>query len=333
MTSWDGGWGGGWDSWSSGGGGWNSQDWNSSRPKGGGNDGHSGKGGKGGKGKGKGGGKGKSRRNDEADAAAAGPPASMDLTADDIKRLRLMDKKVRFCPDPATQGGAFTATYEKSLPAEMGNFGSLNAGDAKFVVGGKTINGQFAADLSKTTKSGQPDKYKALHSAMFADCQEAQVLMPAAAKLIEADPNVKASYLMVVKPGERIGACFIDVFREDCQPHGYAKNVAMVYTNGPQRRECSSDADFLLTVRAMAANVSAACAAYNALKVDPSLDSVRVCLVSGGAFAGRVPKGHVAHAIILGLADNFQEECSPIFEFSFDGDIFKGTWDTLCGTA
>merc|ERR1712228_112399 len=93
--------------------------------------------------------------------------------------------------------------------------------------------------------------------------------------------------------------------------HGHVKNVAMVYTVGPQRRDCSSDIDFLERVRAMAGNVATACAEYNALGTPPQLEVLRVCLVSGGAFAGGVPKQHVARAICKGIRDVSDHNSAP----------------------
>lgn len=232
--------------------------------------------------------------------------------------------RVKFCPDPRTVGAKFTATYDASPTC---NFASLNPGDANFKVGGGTLNGQFANDL--WNKAWQDtDKYKGLHDRLFKAARPGE-LTAASPAVLAGDPNVTAAFVRPLKQGGRVGAVFIDIFKEDLRPL-HAKNVAMVYAVGCQRKDCSSDEMFLESLRAIAANISAACSEYNALKVAPALETVRICLISGGAFAGRVPKASVADIICLGLGDGNVEGLSPVFEFAFDGDEFQAAWNRLC---
>eukprot|EP00928_Gymnodinium_smaydae_P037958 TRINITY_DN26288_c0_g1_i1.p1 TRINITY_DN26288_c0_g1~~TRINITY_DN26288_c0_g1_i1.p1 ORF type:complete len:329 (+),score=87.96 TRINITY_DN26288_c0_g1_i1:249-1235(+) len=250
----------------------------------------------------------------EALALALAPP-----TPEQLARL-----EVSFCPDPRSVGAKFTGTYEK---APRLNFASLNAGDMKLMVGGATMNGQFAKDL-ETLAGQQPRAYQVLHSEAFRAATAAQQLLSASPAALRADPNLEACYLRLSRQDQKVGVAFVDIFKEDRRPHD-KKNVAMVYTVGPQRRDCPSDAAFLAEVRLLASNVAAACSEYNAAGSEPRLEQLRVCLVSGGAFAGGVPKLQIATALCSGLAEGALEKHAPAFEFAFDGDVFKTAWDAL----
>ena len=76
----------------------------------------------------------------------------------------------------------------------------------------------------------------------------------------------------------------------------------------------------------MGRNVVAACHAYNAAS-KPPIERVRLCLVSGGKFAGRVPKDQVARQLVYGVLD---AQCSePEVQFAYDGDVFRQVWEAL----
>jgi len=190
------------------------------------------------------------------------------------------------------------------------------------------MNKQFAKDL-EMHGSQEPSEYQNLHGRLFNLAKDAATqLLAATDKELRSDPNVEAAFVRVAENGSRVGVAFIDIFKEALRPH-HAQNIAMVYTVGPQRRECPSDDAFLNEVQAMAANVSAACCEYNALGVGPCLEMLRVCLVSGGDFAGGVPKADVAAAICLGLATGLDGDTPPVFEFAHDGDVFKTVFQHL----
>lgn len=252
------------------------------------------------------------------------PPSLPKLipSLDAAKAKLVGELRVAFCPDPATSGGRFTSTFEESPSS---TFASLNAGDEGFMVGGATMNLQFAKDL-QTFGGQQPKAYRGLHTRLFADAVEGR-LVTASDAVLEEDPNLCAAYVRVIQSGKKVGVVFIDVFKDLCRPH-HTKNVAMVYTVGPQRSYFPSDEAFLAEVQAMAANVSATCCEYNASAPDP-LETLRVCLVSGGAFAGGVNKADVACAIYLGLAEGLCDERHPQFEFSYDGDVFRSVWGDI----
>ncbi|CAJ1392339.1 unnamed protein product [Effrenium voratum] len=64
---------------------------------------------------------------------------------------------------------------------------------------------------------------------------------------------------------------------------------------------------------------------------------MRLCLVSGGKFAERVPKEHVARQLILGVLDTQLEESRsadalPEVQFAYDGDVFRQAWDAFVGS-
>lgn len=241
----------------------------------------------------------------------------------DAARAELVGRlSVAFCPDPADSGGRFTSTFEESPSS---TFASLNAGDEGFMVGGATMNLQFAKDL-QAFGGQQPKAYRGLHARLFAEAAEGRLVTASGAVLAE-DPNLSAAHVRVLQSGKKVGVVFIDVFKDSCRPH-HAKNVAMVYTVGPQRSDFPSDEAFLDEVQAMATNVSATCCEYNASAPDP-LETLRVCLVSGGAFAGGVHKADVACAIYLGLAEGLCGERPPQFEFAYDGDVFRSVWEDI----
>lgn len=270
--------------------------------------------------KGSGRGKGGYAGGTPGDAAAAAAPVDV--------AEKLQAVQVAFCPDPRTLGAKFTATYDKA-PAL--NFASLNAGDIRLMVGGATMNGQFGRDLYDHGWQ-EPKKYEQLHNRLLKVAKPGELVRATRAEL-SGDPNVTDAYIRAGQGRDgKTGVAIIDIFRPDVRPHSQ-KNVGMVYTVGPQREECGSDDEFIAAVRDMAHNVAAACRDYNALKADPRLEMLRVCLVSGGAFAGSVPKAEVANAICVGLVEGCEPGLSPVYEFAFDGDVFKTTWDALAASA
>jgi len=234
--------------------------------------------------------------------------------------------KVEFCPDPKSLGGRFTTTYDDAPGV---NFASLNAGDERLNLGGATINLQFAKDLDKL--AGQNSRtYVDLHSRVLQqDDAQVKKLYAASTESLQGDKNVELCFMRLLDKDQREGIAIIDVFNEAHRPHGCAENMAMVYTVGPQRNECSSDEDFLTRVQAAAANVSAALVEYNQQAGLKKIGKLRVCLVSGGAFAGRVAKESVAFALCTGLAEFCDSEHSPTFEFAYDGDAFRTAWEAL----
>lgn len=302
-----GGWGDGWGAgtWSSGGG------WGGEQREGGGKGCGAGRGGGG------------------AGGSVAELPkdAFLDTAAVASRQAQL---RVAFCPDPQTLGQKFTGTFDEA--PEL-HFASLNAGDSRFFLGGATLNKQFENDLRAWGRQ-RTDRYQEFHEELFKNATTANCLTAADAALLGKNDNLELGFVRVLVPGERVGVVFIDVFAEARRPGGpTSRNVAMVYTVGPQRKHYGSDEAFIDAVRAMAGNLSAACAEYAALGAVPPIDVLRVFPVSCGAFAGRCDKGRIAMAICQGLVDGSVagDGKVPIFEFAFDagGDLFGSAWRAI----
>ncbi|CAE7948521.1 DUSP19 [Symbiodinium sp. KB8] len=274
-------------------------------------------------------------------------PSTAVLPAEDPPDLaRLAQAKVCFCPDPKTSGASFTPIFESSSNGK--NFASVNAGNPKKLkVGGGTINGQFAQELHRVA-GHDPDSYSPAHEALLRVAVQAGtarhglVQAPASLRL---PPCLEAAFIylgrtlpeaeQIAGDSGRGGLVILDIFETKSRPY-HDQNVAMVYTVGPQRGFEPDDATFLSKVRLVGRNVAAACHDYNMQRSSqaPAIDQVRLCLVSGGKFAERVPKEHVARQLVLGvldvqLAEWIRPEAMPEIEFAYDGDVFRKEWDAV----
>lgn len=263
-------------------------------------------------------GKGKGKGDIGADDLGPRWPAGTPTNASGCVPLRI---SAEFYPNPGA--GRFTTLYDAG---QQCNFASLNAGDGALFVGGAAMNYQFARDLASAGQA--TDKYKDLHARLFGAARNG-VLFHAPADML--DPNVAAALVLKPANGSKVGVVFIDIFHPEKRPHGCGQNMAMIYTVGPQRRNFDNSASFLEELRKLAQNVADACGQYNASAATHKIEKVRVGLVSGGAFAGEVPKKHVAIALCQGLnaGASEQRELNPIFEFSYDEDVFKQAWKAL----
>lgn len=293
-------WGGSW------GAGWNAESWD---PAGGGGDGSGGAsgsrrwqgGGDGGGGVGTGagarggGGGGRGSGAGEAALAVFGPIDGRALAS------------LALCPDPGR--GGFTATYEREPPSE--GFASVNAGNGRSLhLGGSGLNGQFARDLGDAGLS--IDKFQHVHQDLMARaCAE-----PGA--LVEACDASRAGLVAAfgrVARADGAGFAAVDVFREGARPL-HAANVAMVYCVGPDRRECGSDAEFLASIAELGESLALACAGYAARAASaasglPPLRRVRVALVSGGKYSGKVSADLVAQHLLRGLVGGIGAGLGP----------------------
>ncbi|CAE7738324.1 DSPTP1B [Symbiodinium necroappetens] len=245
-----------------------------------------------------------------------------------------------------TSGASFTPIFESSSNGK--NFASVNAGNPKKLkVGGGTINGQFAQELHRVA-GHDPDSYSPAHEALLRVAVQAGtarhglVQAPASLRL---PPCLEAAFIylgrtlpeaeQIAGDSGRGGLVILDIFETKSRPY-HDQNVAMVYTVGPQRGFEPDDATFLSKVRLVGRNVAAACHDYNMQRSSqaPAIDQVRLCLVSGGKFAERVPKEHVARQLVLGvmdvqLAEWIRPEAMPEIEFAYDGDVFRKEWDAV----
>ncbi len=309
-----GGWGGGWDSggwggggsgWSGAGGSWANSGWGGSR------------GGGGGQGRGRGGGRGKG-----GGAAVLPEDAFLEDSAVAARQAQL---RAAYRPDPQTLHQKIAGSFGEA--PELHSFGCV------------MLNKQFK---TVTTRGALPDELpiRDFHEALIKTAATANCLTAADATLLAKNDNLKAGFVRVLSPGERVGVVFIDAFAEARRPGGAdARNVAMVCTVGPQRKRYSSDEDFVNAVRSMAGNLGAACAEYAALGSKPPIEVLRVFPVSviakakGGA--GKCDKNVIAKAICQGLVDGSVagEGKVPVFEFAFDagGDLFGSAWRSIGG--
>lgn len=284
------------------------------------------------------------------------------IRGQDVPLERIGWAKVSFCPDPkSTKGGApCTPIYERIAPDDLACV-SVNAGNFKHLrVGGGTINGQFEKELWDAAWH-QTDRYGPFHEGLFriaADPKSLGGLIEAPPALLKTRPEGLANGFIYLgaTPAEsqqigcdsgRAGLVILDMFGKDFRPY-HARNVGMIYTVGPDRANESSDEDFLRKVQLVGCNILLACRDYNALqrsiahaegtKEDrPPIQRVRLCLVSGGKYAGRVPKEQVARRLAMGVlqglpgsSDSASDlDATPEIEFAFDGDVFRRQWDAL----
>lgn len=159
------------------------------------------------------------------------------------------------------------------------------------------------------------------------------------------DNGATAECLAALRP---VGLVAVAVFRPDKRPQGSERNVAMVYTVGPNcgttaqkkaRRDVDrlSPADFLLVLESIGGAVATALASYNTERSGvpdapgealPRIDVCRVCLVSGGVYRHpAVSKEEVAGALLRGLIGRHEKSTNlPCFNFAWDDDCFRNAW-------
>lgn len=245
-----------------------------------------------------------------------------------------------FCPDPGP--GKFTATFEAAPPME--NFASVNAGSGRSLkVGGSGLNGQFEKDLAS---AGQPvERYQRLHqSLMTAACAAPGRLVGLPSEALRSVGGAVAACFGRVASSDGRGFVAIDVFARESRPLN-VENIAMVYCVGPDRRELRGDAEFLEHLAELGEGLAQVCCGYNSRLANvselshlPALWRVRVGLVSGGKYAGRVPKEKVARALLEGLSrgvSGFESEADQTggdemeFEMAFDKGVFEDAWKVL----
>mmetsp|Transcript_56471 Transcript_56471/g.108968 ORF Transcript_56471/g.108968 Transcript_56471/m.108968 type:complete len:379 (-) Transcript_56471:74-1210(-) len=257
--------------------------------------------------------------------------------------------QVAFCPDPGR--GCFTTTFD-AQPAIDSGIASVNAGSHSLRVGGTGLNGQFERDLQ--TAGHRTNEFQRLHQCLMRLAQQSPgvpVAAPAAA--LERHGGLLAA---VARCSKQDGAGFVavDVFAEAYRPLHQA-NTSMVYCVGPDRRNCRNDDEFLEALEDLGEGVLLTCVGYNELASArddsgrpslPQLERVRMGLVSGGKYAGRVSKAVVARALLLGLSRGaaaismpsgmqditLSRSSVPVFEFAFDEGIFEKTWHELHGS-
>jgi len=245
-----------------------------------------------------------------------------------------------FCPDPGR--GNFTPTYDADPPAP--HFASVNAGSGRSLrVGGSGLNGQFEKDLAM---AGQPvAEFQRVHQGLMRlACASPGSLVRAPPELLQHHGGLLGAFARAAD-SDGHGFVVVDFFREGSRPK-HTANIAMVYCVGPDRRQCSSDDEFLCSLSMLGEGVGRTCSSYNSFAIATSdvdsfmpLQRVRMGLVSGGKYAGSVPKVTVARFLLIGLARGIVGEGLPLeasgfsVELAYDDGVFELAWSELCARA
>jgi hypothetical protein len=146
--------------------------------------------------------------------------------------------------DPRPRDGGFSPVYLRDPSdgkAAGPNTGAVNAGDYRLYVGGKAINGAFSTSLSAVGHRCA-GRYEPLHTELLA----AAMRCPGRLCWLDPDPGggeegscPLLGFCGLVSPEAAqagllpVGLVSIAIFREGYRPCGSTRNVAMVYTVGP----------------------------------------------------------------------------------------------------
>lgn len=244
--------------------------------------------------------------------------------------------QIEFCGRPPK---GYTPIYYADAET---NTASVNAGDYNLYVGGGSINLAFAKELGLNPASND---YKQMHKALLKAAAATPgslvrgVDVPAADSLREK-LGLLGCYARVHESRPKgdlnpVGAAFLDIFGT-LRPLSQ-KNVAMLYVVGPKGTGApgghgptvDSKAQFLAAVEEMAMNALATVAAYNAeikeqQKEMPSVETLQVCLVSGGVYMHPdSSKKDVAKAILRGFQRGGNISDLPVVRFAYDSNCFE----------
>jgi len=241
--------------------------------------------------------------------------------------------------------GSFSAVY---LPNPSANFASVNAGDYGLYVGGGAINRAFKNAMVDCGHTPQLESvFETVHQnliALAAKCSGRLQWIP--------NNELPANFLCIcgLVPDPQfidpklypVGLVSISVFAEEQRPLENSKNIAMIYVVGPNcgqirrkgRRQVDemSAANFLSVIHGVAHGVASAISQYNIAASEqrlPSIEILRVCLLSGGIYKHPdASKLEVAAALIKGLLSNSGLEL-PHLDFAWDEDVFRRAWHNL----
>mmetsp|Transcript_6869 Transcript_6869/g.9810 ORF Transcript_6869/g.9810 Transcript_6869/m.9810 type:complete len:367 (+) Transcript_6869:63-1163(+) len=226
-------------------------------------------------------------------AAPLGSDQATEPAAPGEARISL-ERHLLLCPNPGR--GSFTATYDQDPPSA--GFASVNAGNGRSLrVGGSGLNGQFRNDLKEC---GLPvDAFENLHQELMrAACQQPGVIVEASSGACRR----AGCEVSIARVGHRDGAGFVavDIFEESRRPAS-PLNIGMVYCVGPDRREFRDDDSFLACLDDIGYGIVDVCAHYSSTAPSTHLQRVRVALVSGGKYAGKVRTDRVAENLLKGI--------------------------------
>jgi len=126
------------------------------------------------------------------------------------------------------------------------------------------------------------------------------------------------------------GIVFIDVFNPNQRPHGNPLNYGMIYVVPPNNSGSNypNDSAFLEAIKATCITIVEALNDFNNLHAAPGnpaglqpMNNVRMCLFSGGVYAGGTPPSDVARYNLEGLESGIAAGSGntiALIEFEYD---------------
>lgn len=126
------------------------------------------------------------------------------------------------------------------------------------------------------------------------------------------------------------GDVFIDILK--LPPHDYAPNKAMIYCTGPAAVYTNTAITFYNAVEIVGKNIANAITEYNKIRNKEKIDYVRICLISGGMFAGSYDKVEIAKALIKGIHSVNKEKGVEDIVYNFPDTNLKRAFDILKNT-
>jgi hypothetical protein len=249
--------------------------------------------------------------------------------------------------EPSTPTG-HAHLYLASGDTQKGRvLGSVNAGTSNpgkvFAVGLGGINGGFKIalkDAGQNTKGYQPmhnDLYQATRQGFGATGQYQDSSYPALFSCImKPDPNFNLF--------EYDGIVFVDVFTKLTYPNQNDNNYAMIYVMPPNFSHYNTQQDFLDAVVKTNITLIKCVTDYNQYITQghpgtnglQAINTIRMCLFSGGWYRGSATVDEVAIANLKGLERGIQNnptasqsiECIE-FENSYSADAGHGAFTEI----
>ncbi|PJE79492.1 hypothetical protein CI610_01528 [invertebrate metagenome] len=209
---------------------------------------------------------------------------------------------------PAVNGGAFSEIFARQN-AVSGPMASVNAGDQGLYVGGSSINYGFEQELARVQGSAVRREYGHFHG---------NQIRQTSVKSMSHSQQPGLKFLQAVTtyhdelcPGKTngTGSVFIDVFKDECCPHGDKNNRCMVYVVPPKGSDFKNKTDYLDAVEQTAENMVKAINEHNeqmraAHRSDLELPILRLCGFSAGQFIKPGVRPQEVHARISAGVDS-----------------------------
>ena len=126
------------------------------------------------------------------------------------------------------------------------------------------------------------------------------------------------------------GDVFIDILKYP--PHDYSVNKAMIYCTGPAAYTNDGDMTFFDAVKIVGMNIANAITEYNKIIDIEKIDYARICLISGGQFAGNNDRVKIAEALINGIHSvniDIKKSVNYDIVYNFTDNNLKTAFDNL----